>query len=566
MSGAGRAPDGANAGLQRLQPYFDVSLVSASQDLRAVLQPIVDFKQILWRDDRQVTFFGAFKAGKSTLLNTIVGAPLLPARANRATGAITKIRYGAEPSASIMRRTSDGEPREEVVHFDDVARYILLDLSETRSHAPLVVDEVLISVPLSFLQSRCTLVDTPGLLDDEALSERGFQELERSDLAVMILSADKILSGHERDAAGAAADLLNGNLVFIVNRLNLVDQEDREEVLAWAELALQGLGNAIVGRPRIFATGTKGPAEGKQRPAVDGLSQFERWLEGLLNSPAGDTMAVLSRLGILEHRLTGAAAALERQFAQAKAVAEQLSEEETDTLERERVLMRSSIAQDRRRVSAVRGELANIGETFVQECLQRTELRMKSDAERAGPLRVCFDSALHTFETEIFEAAQSAVTDSRLPIPRFDLDRLILSAEVSPFRDSAKDLGAELGSLVTRILDGGSAGREAGASLGAWLGEHLFRVEPERETLKAVERVAGAVVPQLTAEAEAYLNRVERLLTDADEYYEKWMRFSPRVDAARQTESYFQGLVTWCSEFLREVRNITNELADVPPQ
>lgn len=48
-------------------------------------------------------------------------------------------------------------------------------------------------------------------------------------------------------------DLLNGNLVFVVNRLDQVEEEERENILDWAYDSVEGLGNSIVGAPRLFS-------------------------------------------------------------------------------------------------------------------------------------------------------------------------------------------------------------------------------------------------------------------------------------------------------------------------
>jgi len=47
------------------------------------LQPIADFRQVLTRVRWHVTFFGAFKVGKSTVVNAICGSAVLPIRNNQ---------------------------------------------------------------------------------------------------------------------------------------------------------------------------------------------------------------------------------------------------------------------------------------------------------------------------------------------------------------------------------------------------------------------------------------------------------------------------------------------------
>ena len=64
------------------------------------------------------------------------------------------------------------------------------------------------------LDHGCVLVDTPGLPGGLGRTERVYREIERADLAVMVLAADKILSAAEREMARWTNNLLRGNTVF----------------------------------------------------------------------------------------------------------------------------------------------------------------------------------------------------------------------------------------------------------------------------------------------------------------------------------------------------------------
>src|SRR4051794_35064320 len=85
---------------------------------RSYLLPVLACRELLHRPELQITFFGAFKAGKTSLLNAFVGAPLLPTRANRATGAVTRLQYAPQPYASVVR---DGSPEKVFVPFDELS-------------------------------------------------------------------------------------------------------------------------------------------------------------------------------------------------------------------------------------------------------------------------------------------------------------------------------------------------------------------------------------------------------------------------------------------------------------
>ena len=531
--------------IRALQPFFARIPTDAPENLAAVLQPVAACEQTLWRRERQVTFFGAFKAGKSALLNALLGAPLLPVRANRATGVVTIVRYGPQASATVVRNTKNGRGEEEIP-FDDMAGAILLDLAGNAAQAPEGIEEVRIRLPHPLLAERCVLVDTPGLLENETLTERSERELERSDLAVMVLSADKLLSTRERETARQIHDLLNGNIVYVLNRLDLVEENDRAEVLDWARTALQGSGNQVVGMPRIFAATAKRDHEG--------LAAFRRWLEEILTTPAGEVMAGLSRLGILEQYLCRVSAAGHAELAAAQQLMQQARDEEEAVLAQERGEIRARIASSRAGLQTWKTDLAALGETFVAGCVEETRQQIQGRGRAPETVRICYESSLEQYAADVAGSVRGIVLDLPLTAPTFELRQWILHAEVAAATHPTSELGALFGDLMTRVVDGGSAGREAGATIGGWIGKNVFGVDAELETLKRVEHVARGVLPSLQAEAERYLDQVAGLLAEADRFYGEWRRTGPRVAAAEEFERTYRGIVQWCDDFLQQVQ------------
>jgi GTPase SAR1 family protein len=290
------------------------------------LLPIKKCQSQLKRFDKQVVFFGVFKAGKSTLLNAILGSPLLPSRTNRATGVVTKIGYSHSRTARVIQRSSTISKHKTLdIKPDQIGQYILLDISQAISKAPEEIETVEVGLPLPLLNNGWCLIDTPGLLDNQALTERTYQQLEQTDLAVMVLAADKLLTQAEKEAAQRVHSLLNGNIIFILNRVGLIDSENLAEVIDWATTSLEGTGNKLIGKSTIFATDAKQILNAKQQSDsqqqdIDSLIAFENWLQALLNSPTGERVFLLSRLGILEYHLSKAQIYFQLQLARTSSV------------------------------------------------------------------------------------------------------------------------------------------------------------------------------------------------------------------------------------------------------
>lgn len=102
----------------------------------------------------RVAIAGKVKAGKSTLLNALVGEPLAPTDAGECTRIVTWYQEGLTYRATL--HPTQGPPRE--VHFERAAGAVVVDLDVPVEE----VDRLTIEWPSSVLRTM-TLIDTPGL-------------------------------------------------------------------------------------------------------------------------------------------------------------------------------------------------------------------------------------------------------------------------------------------------------------------------------------------------------------------------------------------------------------------
>ena len=552
--------------LSPLKKHFaSIPTGSASETVKAHLEPIMNYHKVLWRSEREITFFGAFKAGKSTLINAVVGENLVPTRVNRATGVVTRIGYAPQKTA-LIHRASNGNLIEEPVDYQDLAKYILLDVSEGISKAPVGIDAVSLNIPLSFLQPGLILVDTPGLLDNKALTQKTYEELEKSDLAVMVLSADKMLSQDEREAIEKINKLLNGNIIFNINRLNLVDEEERQEILDWAKFALQGVGNFLVGEPRIFATNAKGALLAKQNgnrnsSAVEEIREFEQWLETLFKNSAGDKLVILSRLGVLESYLKKASTYFQFQLSEAQTSTKNLRKTEEEILRKQQNIFQKTIKEDRLRLSSFQIKLNQLGEEFVRNCNQRVEKLIDSDPKWSDKLKDSLNSAVQEYVHSIYQGVKRAGIQTSIKIPSFEINQSRTNPEVSAAKNPTQAWGTGLG-----IVLGGILGPEIwlvsvpmGAAVGNWLGKKLG-VDVKKKTLESVEKAARNLLSPLNSEANKYIDTIDKLLINYGESNIPKNRFSNQFYSSQKTEQYYSQLVDWCNKFKQTITQIKAEL------
>ena len=103
----------------------------------------------------RVAIAGKVKAGKSTLLNALVGAPLAPTDAGECTRIITWYRDGL--TYAVRMHPVEGEPRP--LQFRRGPRALVIDLD---GHDPSEVDRLVVEWPSTSLRTM-TLIDTPGI-------------------------------------------------------------------------------------------------------------------------------------------------------------------------------------------------------------------------------------------------------------------------------------------------------------------------------------------------------------------------------------------------------------------
>ncbi len=271
-----------------------------------------------------VLLLGGFSSGKSTLLNALLGQPVLPVKVNPCTAILTELAYGEQ--ATVEVRFRDGRPAEALTPAAFLARYQLSAAEAQDAGAEATdrfgaVDRAVVSWPLPLLRDGVALLDTPGLDDDEARTERTLASLPQADAVIVVLNATRFLSDLERRTIRRHLLPLGlTNLFFPVTMVDLLDaltDHPERDLAEMRRRAQQMLGPLCEVRgedrfdERFFFLDARGalgarwdrqratPHLDPQRLAASGIQPFERALEAFLVHERG-----LAQLG---HLATAAA-------------------------------------------------------------------------------------------------------------------------------------------------------------------------------------------------------------------------------------------------------------------
>ena len=175
----------------------------------------------------RVAVIGEFKRGKSSLVNAIIGADVLPTDILPMTAAITRVTYGEK--RQILIRYKDGQMEERTV--EELADFATKADAQKALRAE-SIREIEVRYPSVFCKNHIDLLDTPGLNDNAAMTEVTLSILGDVDAAVMVVSAREPLSLTEQDLI---LKLLQQkgirHIVFVVTHIDAVSnrktQQDR---------------------------------------------------------------------------------------------------------------------------------------------------------------------------------------------------------------------------------------------------------------------------------------------------------------------------------------------------
>lgn len=216
---------------------------------KAVTEQIEELKQNASSEDFKVLVIGEFSSGKSTMVNALLGEPLLPERATTATAIITEIRYGEEKRAVLYPKEDEfgncGEPFE--VPIEDIRDYLLIgkniNLDIDRRPETIANDnssvsgEVIISPykkmeifwPLDILKDGVQIVDSPGLNDPSCYGLVANEYLSKVHAIIYLMNGLKAGAKTDFDEIEELRKRCFTTPIFVITRYdNIVDDAEEQ--------------------------------------------------------------------------------------------------------------------------------------------------------------------------------------------------------------------------------------------------------------------------------------------------------------------------------------------------
>ncbi len=221
----------------------------------------------------QLAVLGQFKRGKSTLLNALLGAPLLPSALIPVTSIPVFLRSGKRPEVRVT--FLDG--RSEVADQDALALFVT---EEKNPNNQKQVREVEVSYPASVLEAGITLIDTPGIGSTfKHNTQTTLDFLPQCDAALFLVSADPPITEVEVQFLKEVKQQV-ARIYFVLNKVDYLSPDESDQATQFLKRVIH---EHLKEEPQVFRVSARRGLESRLKEDSElwkssGLETLEREL------------------------------------------------------------------------------------------------------------------------------------------------------------------------------------------------------------------------------------------------------------------------------------------------
>ncbi len=219
--------------------------------------PCEELREKIRTNTFNLVVVGQFKRGKTSLINALLGADILPVAVVPLTSIVTILTYGE--ALRIKVYFIDGRVSE--IKPENLSEYVT---EKGNPKNVKDVSEVVVTYPSTYLKDGVRLIDTPGVGSIyQHNTDVAYQYLPKSDAALFLLSVDQPMSRAELDFLNDVKDYSN-KIFFVLNKADYLRENDLKESI---EFSRNGLREPMGGDVKLFPVSA--------RLALDGLTAMD---------------------------------------------------------------------------------------------------------------------------------------------------------------------------------------------------------------------------------------------------------------------------------------------------
>jgi len=221
--------------------------------------PCEELQEKLITNTFNLVVVGQFKRGKTSLINALLGADILPVAVVPLTSIVTVIAYGEALRIHVYfdnGRISEIKP-------ESLSEYVT-----ERGNPKNIknVSEVVLTYPSPYLKEGVRLIDTPGVGSIyQHNTDVAYRYLPKSDAALFLLSVDQPMGRAELDFLQDVKEY-SKKIFFLLNKADYLNENDLKESVEFSKGVLQDTMGSTV---KIFPLSAKLALEGKLNKLED---------------------------------------------------------------------------------------------------------------------------------------------------------------------------------------------------------------------------------------------------------------------------------------------------------
>jgi GTP-binding protein EngB required for normal cell division len=230
---------------------------------------------------------GQFKRGKTSLINALLGADILPVAVVPLTSIATVMVYGEALRIKVF--FNDGNVAE--IKPESLSEYVTEKGNPGNVRD---VDEVIVTYPSHYLRGGVRLIDTPGVGSIyQHNTDVAYRYLPKADAVLFLLSVDQPLGRAELDFLKDVREYA-GKIFFLLNKADYLDENDLGESIDFSKGVLkEAMGQEV----RVFPLSAKLARDGEFNKSADmikksGLPIFSDTLNTFLMEEKGKVLIV----------------------------------------------------------------------------------------------------------------------------------------------------------------------------------------------------------------------------------------------------------------------------------
>ena len=241
-----------------------------------------ELREKLNQQQFNLVVMGQFKRGKSTFINAMLGAEVVPTAIVPLTSIVTLLCFGPQPKAVV--HFLDG--RREETATSEIHRFVT---EKENPHNQLNVKEVEVFYPCAHLRDGVRIIDTPGVGSVfNHNTEMAYAYLPNVDAGIFVVTADPPLSASEHRFLKEVRGYVD-NLFFVLNKIDTVSEKDLNEALSFTAGILQeDLKHSVKVWPVSARLALEGRLnEDQEKLSRSGIPYFEDHLRQFLHKEKG---------------------------------------------------------------------------------------------------------------------------------------------------------------------------------------------------------------------------------------------------------------------------------------